>query len=233
MADENPQENSPESNIPKKETVRITLPTRPQNDPQGVKRETLNLDGDEAARNTMRIDSGKTDARTTGQIKKPGEEPKKESTQIRANVPPVPTKPTAANNPPLPGSIKPPSPIAPKPPVPLAPKPPGAGAPKPPMPAAPKVPAAPQYQGNKPVGAQPVSKQTSRIKVPQGAKPLPQATVRMQPSQPPVSAPMPTIRTTDITNDTAATDSAGMILSWIVAIIALAAAVCTYLAFSA
>ena len=222
MADENSPETSPaaddpSASVPKKDTVRITIPPQPQETPM-VKRETVHI----------------------------GLAPKKETTGISgtpplldtsATVPPPPaaTRPlmpplSAPPRPPAAPGMPPPSGARPGMP-PIAPKPvaPGASA------AAPK---AASYAEVKPVTIKAApKKETARIQVAPTQKLPPQATVRLsQPSQSLSAGPAPAIRTAAApaaTTEVAGEDKIVTYLSLAAAAVALAAAVLGYMAYSA
>jgi len=176
MSDEDPSASSPDSpTIPKKETVRITLPPKPGEPAPTVKRETV-------------------------RINTPG--PKKETTNIGGQAPlpstsaPLPP-PTSATRPLVPPPSPPRPPSAPGlPPMGARPGMPPPSAPKPVVPpSAPKP--APAAAEVKPVTIKAApKKETARIQVAPTSKLPPQATVRLtQPSTQLAAGPAPAIRT--------------------------------------
>ena len=221
MADEDPSATSPaaDPSAPKKETVRITLPPKPEDTPM-VKRETVRINA-------------------------PGVAPKKETTTIGAATP-LPGK--FASVPPAPSATRPLVP-PPRPPTtpglpnagarpgmpPVAPRP--AAAPlRAPTPA-------PAPKASSSVEATPVTikaapkKETARIQINPTQKLPPQATVRLaQSTQSLAAGPAPAIRTAApaaATVETAGTDTVVTILSWAAVAVSLAAAAISYMAFSA
>jgi hypothetical protein len=218
MADEDPSETSTaaDSSTPKKETVRITLPPKPEDTPM-IKRETVRINA-------------------------PGVAPKKETTSITGATPlpaiePAPTPPPPSATRPL---VPPP---APRPPS--APMPPGGARPGMP-PVAPKpvtapapAPKAATYAEAKPVTIKAApKKETARIQVAPTQKLPPQATVRLsQPTQSLSQAPAPAIRSAPAPAATAEAAGGGSdmlvtILSWVAVAFALGAAALGYLGYS-
>jgi len=206
MADENSPETTPapETSTPKNETVRITLPPQSQQDVPVVKRETVHI----------------------------GVVPKKETTRIGATPPPAASAPPPPARPPM---------MPPRPPAaPMAPSPAGA---KPSIPPIVPKPAAPAAAPKATAFADPVTikaapkKETARIQVAPTQKLPPQATVRLsQPSQSLTAGPGPAIRTAAApaaTTEVAGADPIVNALSWAAVAISLAAAVFTYMAYSA
>jgi hypothetical protein len=216
MSDEDPSASSPDSpSIPKKETVRITLPPKAGEPAPTVKRETV-------------------------RINTPG--PKKETTNIGGQAPlPPPSSslppPSSATRPLVPPPSPPRPPSAPGlPPMGARPGMPPPSAPKPavPPPSAPK-PAAP--------AAAPVTikaapkKETARIQVAPTSKLPPQATVRLtQPGSQLAAGPAPSIRTAApaaAADTNAEPDMITTILMWAAVGLSLIAAVFSYLAWAA
>jgi hypothetical protein len=217
MADEDPS-NSPaaeNASTPKKETVRITLPPKPDETPL-VKRETVRINA-------------------------PGLAPKKETTNL-GGATPLPSMsappPPAATRPLVPPPAPPPRP-------PAAPTLPGLGArPAVPPPSVPR-PAVPAAAVAKPASdVKPVSikaapkKETARIQVaPTQKLPAAQPTVRLtQPGASLSASPAPAIRTASapaVEEASAGSDTIVTALSWAVAVFALAAAALSYLNYSA
>jgi hypothetical protein len=218
MPDEDPSELIPSSDsaTPKKETVRITLPPKPEDTPM-IKRETVRINA-------------------------PGVAPKKETTTISGTAPlpgmaaPAPPPPSATRPLVPPPAPRPPS-APPAPPSglrpgvpPVAPKPVTAPAP---------APKAATYAEAKPVTIKAApKKETARIQVAPTQKLPPQATVRLsQPSQQLSAAPAPAIRSAPApaatTETAAAPDLVMTILSWAAVLLSLAAAGLAYWAYSA
>lgn len=218
MADEDPSASNqaPESSAPKKETVRITLPPKPEDTPM-IKRETVRINA-------------------------PGVAPKKETTSIGEAKPlpgmsaPVPPPPSATR--PL---VPPP---APRPPS--APGMPPAGArpgmppiaPRPQAPPAGAMPKAAAFEEARPVTikASP-KKETARIQVAPTQKLPAQATVRLtQPNQSLSTAPAQSIRTAAAPAANAETAGGSetilTALSWAAVVVSLAAAAFSYLTWS-
>jgi hypothetical protein len=180
MADEDPSVSSTASDSPvspKKETVRITLPPKPEDTPM-IKRETVRINA-------------------------PGVAPKKETTNLGAAtpLPAVSTPmapPPAATRPLVPPPAPPPRPpSAPGiPPLGARPAIPPPSAPKPGLPPS-GAPKAATYAEAKPVTIKAApKKETARIQVSPTQKLPPQATVRLsQPSATLSAGPAPAIRT--------------------------------------
>jgi hypothetical protein len=213
MADQNPSDTSraaDTSSIPKKETVRITLPPKPEDTPM-VKRETVRINA-------------------------PGVAPKKETTTISGATPlPAAAAPIA---PPPPATRPLVPPPAPRPPS--APGMPALGVKPNTPPAAPSVaPKASTYAGASPVTMKAApKKETARIQVAPTQKLPPQATVRLsQPTQALSAAPAPAIRSAPapaVAADTGAgQDTVVVALGFAAAAVALIAAILGYLAYSA
>ena len=214
MPEDDPSELIPasESSTPKKETVRITLPPKPEDTPM-IKRETVRINA-------------------------PGVAPKKETTSIAGAAPlpgmaaPAPPPPTATR--PL---VPPPAPRPPSaPPVPPSGARPGI------PPVAPKPVTAPKaatYAEAKPVTIKAApKKETARIQVAPTQKLPPQATVRLsQPTQQLSAAPAPAIRSAPApaatTETAAAPDMVTTILTWAGVFFSLVAAGLAYWAYSA
>jgi len=187
MSDELPPAPSESSDdASKAETIRITLPAKP--DQPTLKRETvrINLPGKPASTS----------------MPPAGVAPKKETTKIAgaADAPPAGPKPF------VPPPPRPPSQAgAPLPPAkPMSginppPKPPSLGA-RPTVPLKPTP--APVNKGTEPIAAPAApKKETARITLPpEGAKPgLPKATIKMQQTQPLLNKPAPTMAASGIT----------------------------------
>jgi hypothetical protein len=221
MADEDPSASNPAADspsIPKKETVRITLPPKPEITPM-VKRETVRINA-------------------------PGMAPKKETTSIGGATPlPAATTPT----PPPPPATRPlVPPPAPPPRPPSAPGLPGMGVRPPGMPPVAPKPSLPPPSAPKaapvPAEARPVTikaapkKETARIQVSPTAKLPPQATVRLtQPSAQLAAGPAPALRTAApmAAAEPAGPDTIVTALSWAAVAFSLFAAALSYLAWSA
>jgi hypothetical protein len=253
MADELPPAPSESADeAAKAETIRITLPAKPET--PTAKRETvrINLPGK----------SGVTP------IPPAGVSPKKETTKLSAGIAtPEPAAageaPAAASRPFMPPPPKPPSQAS----VPVPPSKPMSGAvpPKPPSLSKPTVPLkpapAPTASGVRPAPAAPMKavgsgiepvtqkaaapkKETARITLPpEGTKPaMPKATVKMQQTQPLVRQPVPsTIQTAPAIQTAAASTSSTSspendpimnVLAIAAFIVSLAAAVLSFLAYS-
>jgi hypothetical protein len=254
MADENTSPD-PADEAAKAETIRITLPAKPET--PTAKRETVRIN-------------------LPGKSPVPGITPKKETTKIITEAPTTeaPAAPGGGARPFLPPPPKPPSGVgAPQPPAkPMSginppPKPPGLGKPglpmkpgAPPTGAKPGIPGAPG-SGIRPPGSpggsgvqpQPVTqrpaapkKETARITLPpEGSKAggLPKATVKMQQTQPLVRQPSAsTIQTAPMiqaspasmssVSHPPASDGALNVLAIMAFIVSLGAAVLAYLAYS-
>ncbi len=224
MADENSPSNTG-SSFPKKETVRITLPPR-MNEAPAVKRETVRI-----AQNPS-SDKGQT---IRIQPKNTGEpQPKKETTKI-VSLGSLPPPPVVAL-PPKPAGI--PSPPPPKPPTGAFSMPPAkpsinpVSPPAPPV-SAPAAPVAPKPNAPK--------KETSRIQIPlpTSRMQMPKATVKLQQTQPLPQGPAASvIKTSTLSTSTgpiAATAEDPLVLVASIAIFigSAAAAVLSYLTFSA
>lgn len=226
MDDEDPQELIPAAenpSSPKKETVRITLPPKPEDTPM-VKRETVRINA-------------------------PGVAPKKETTSIGSPSPlpgAMPLPSMTAPEPPPPAATRPlVPPPAPPPRPPAAPGlPPMGGRPAvPPVVPRPTAPPAPAAAPKAFAEAKPVTikaapkKETARIQVSPTQKLPPQATVRLsQPSQQLSAGPAPAIRTVTpppAVETVAGPDMVTLGLSWAAAAIALVATVLAYMAWSA
>ena len=221
MADEDPSNSQAAENAstPKKETVRITLPPKPDETPL-VKRETVRINA-------------------------PGLAPKKETTNLGGATPlPSLSSPT----PPPPAATRPlVPPPAPPPRPPAAPSLPGLGArPAVPPPSAPRPslpPTAPAAIPKPSSDVKPVSikaapkKETARIQVAPTQKLPAQATVRL--SSPGASlspGPAPAIRTAAapvVEEAPAGADVVVSALSWVAFALSLVAAALGYLSWSA
>jgi hypothetical protein len=229
MADDNPSSSNPPVPsqpaplVPKKETVRITLPTKPGESP-AVKRETVRLStlppttapkapveivadpADDALKGqTIRITPVSSLPKTAPDAPvaqppaakpMPGAPPPSTPALPSFSKPAMPP-PSAPKLPGMPGSLpgaRPPGAPPPAPPAPLGAKPPGAPA-APVSTIAPKAPAGAALASGaaKPLAAP--KKETARIQTAPEARPvLPKATARMQQTQPLVSAPAPAIK---------------------------------------
>jgi hypothetical protein len=207
MADETPSSD----NLPKKETVRITLPPKPADTPS-VKRETVRINA-------------------------PGS-PKKETTNLPGLGGAAPAPKPFAPPPSMPKPVVPGS--APKPSLPGAPKPPTAPA-RPAAPVAAAAPTAATYSETAPVTMKAAApkKETARIQVaPEARRAMPQATIRMQQTQP-LAAPgtVPALRSAPAvaaaTPASTTEDPLIGILSWAALAASLVAAALGYLAFAA
>jgi len=217
MADEDPSASSPAADnpsSPKKETVRITLPPKPDDTPM-VKRETVRINA-------------------------PGIAPKKETTSIGGATPlpplsaPVPPPPPAATRPLVPPPAPPPRPPMAPGSSPLGARP----AVPPPAPKPAPAPASATYAEAKPVTIKAApKKETARIQVSPTQKLPPQATVRLsQPTQQLSSGPAPAIRTSApmaAAETVVEEDKIALFLSYGAAAVALVAAVLSYMAWSA
>ncbi|MGB8353567.1 MAG: hypothetical protein WCD79_06750 [Chthoniobacteraceae bacterium] len=219
MAEENPSGTpTPGTTVPKKETVRITLPSKP-GDATGVKRETVRLGSvpPPPAAPAAPVTEPAYDNSLKGQtirITPMSATPKKETTRVAtAPIKPAPPAAPASSVPPMPAppAFNAPAPLGPPKPLPpsgalpavkpvapsgMPPKPPGL-APKPPVPAMPPAPAAAPAAAAAVPSAAAVptglkaapKKETARIQVaPTGGPTMPKATVKMAQTQPMIAA---------------------------------------------
>jgi hypothetical protein len=208
MADEDPSATNPGgSNAPKKETVRITLPPKPEETPM-VKRETVRINA-------------------------PGAAPKKETTNIGAAKPlgagaPVPPPPPAATRP----LVPPPAPRPPSAPPsvpPMGGRPGAPGGPKPTVPLTPSPAPKPAPQETTPITMKAApKKETARIQVAPTQKLASQPTVRLsQPTQSLAAAPASAVRTAPpsvAADEAPATDGLANALSWVAVLVSAIAA---------
>jgi hypothetical protein len=218
MADEDPAELIPatDSPMPKKETVRITLPPRPEETPM-VKRETVRINAPGAPKKETTTIGGATPLPSVESTPVPPPPPAATRPLV---PPPAPRPPTAPG---LPGAARPGMPpVAPKPSVPLA-----------------SAPKAANYAEAKPVTIKAApKKETARIQVAPTQKLPPQATVKLsQPSAQLSAGPAPALRAAPApiaaADVPAGEDKVVTILSLAAAVVAIGAAVLGYLAWSA
>jgi len=209
MSDEDPSASSPDNlSIPKKETVRITLPPKPGEPAPTVKRETVRINTPGPKKETTSLGGAAPLPATSAPLPPP-------SSATRPLVPPPspPRPPSAPGLPPMGARPGVPPPSAPKPgvPPPSAPKPAAAAEVKPvTIKAAPK-------------------KETARIQVAPTSKRPPQATVRL------AAGPAPAIRTAApaAADGASEPDMITTILMWSGVGLSLVAAALSYLAWAA
>lgn len=211
MADEDPSASSPAAdNPPKKETVRITLPPKPEDTPM-IKRETVRINA-------------------------PGAVPKKETTSI-GGATPLPAVPApVAPPPPATRPLVPPPAPPPRPPSAPGVPPMGARPAVPPPAAPPAVPKSATYADTKPVTIKAApKKETARIQVATTQKLPPQATVRLTQPAALSGGPAPAIRTSApaAPETVSGPDTILTALSWAAVLFSLAAAALGYLSWSA
>jgi hypothetical protein len=241
MSDENelPPAPSESDDAAKAETIRITLPSKP--DQPTLKRETvrINLPGKPAS---------------TGSVPLPAIVPKKETTKIpgASGIGQVPQAPPSAPKPFVPAPPRPPSqggaPLPPPKPVSgitPPPKPPSLGS-RPTVPLKPTPAPANRAAGTPEtvaVSAVP-KKETARITLPpEGAKGLPKATIKMQQTQPLINKTMPVAVTpsgfspavvaSTVPAAEPANDSAVTLLSVLALVASIVSALLVFMAYNA